>query len=80
MRFILILLSLSLLTGCVDGRTKRATSAARVATDIAKKEFEAAPTPQAKNEIAQDHFNRITPILHVVDDYTHGRKPSDTKP
>lgn len=80
MRILLILVSLAMLTGCKDSRTKRAASAASVATQVAKKEFEAAPTPQAKNDIAQEHFNRITPLLIVIDDYLHGRKPADTKP
>ncbi len=80
MRILLILLSLTLLSGCKDGRIKRATSAASVATQVAKKEFEAAPTSQAKNDIADEHFKRITPLLQVIDDYTHGRKPADTKP
>lgn len=80
MRTLTCLLLLVLLVGCKDSRTKRASSLAKNSTDVAKAEFESAPTLERKNQIAQEHFNRISPLLTAIDDYLHGRKPATVPP
>ena len=74
-------LALTVSTGCgKDARARRAASLNRVQLQTAKKEFEAAPTPVKKNEVAKEYFDTAEPLVGVVDDYMQGRKPSGPKP
>lgn len=76
-RLLLALPLILMLTGCPrDNRIKRVSSLNRVQVETAKKEFEEAPTPEKKNEIAKEYFETAPDLLGVVDDYMQGRKPS----
>ncbi len=76
-RLLLALPCLLLLTGCPkDDRAKRAASLNRVQVETAKKEYEAAPTPEKKDEVAKEYFETAPALIGVVDDYMQGRKPS----
>lgn len=73
--FLIVPVFVLLLCGCIDARTKRASSLANVATQTAKREYEAADTPEKKVRVADEYFKEIPPIINAVDDYIHGREP-----
>ena len=65
------------LTGCADVRAKRASSMVCVKLSTAADEFKAAATPEAKVKVAQQYFETAGPLVNIVDDYLHGRKPAE---
>ncbi len=77
MRHCLLLLPLLLiLAGCVDERMKRQASLLNVKTDTAAEEFKAAPTSDAKVEVAKAYFENAPAMTQVISDYLCGVKPA----
>lgn len=73
---LLICLLVLCASGCVDDRIKRASSLTRTKAEVAKKEFEAAKTPEEKIAIAENWFNSAPKMLSAIDDYLWGRPPT----
>lgn len=65
--------------GCADRRAREASNLNLVKAKVALKEFNAAPTPEAKNKIAKEYFDGGIRLLQVVDDYLWGREPVEEK-
>jgi hypothetical protein len=75
-RVLSVVLFLVLAAGCgADARAKRASSLNRVKLTVAAKEYKEAATPEAKLKVAEGYFDSAVPLVNVVDDYLHGRKP-----
>ena len=74
-KILLALFVVCAVSGCVDDRTKRASSLSKVKVDVAKTEFNAADTPEKKIKIAGDYFDNAPALIGAVDDYIHGRDP-----
>lgn len=79
MRIALLLVFVLCLPGCRhDDRIKRAASVHNAKTITAKKEFEAAPSPDAKIRVAEEYFRNATEFSQVFEDYVFSRKPSES--
>ena len=68
------------LAGCIDARTKRAANLLNVKTQVAAKEYNAAPTPGEKLKVADEYFRNAGEFTQVLDDYLQGRKPVEAAP
>jgi hypothetical protein len=75
-KFLSLLLVCFALVGCIDDRIKRASSVVNAKTQVAAKEFAAAPTDPAKVEVAKRYFDNAPALTQVLDDYLAGRKPA----
>jgi hypothetical protein len=77
MRFFALITLLVLLTGCPkDERIKRQSSLLNVKTQVTAKEFNDAPTPEKKVEVAKEYFDTAPKMTQVLDDYMAGREPA----
>lgn len=67
---------LSLLCGCAkDDRMKRQASLLNAKTQTAQTELAAAPTAEAKAEVAKEYFADAPQMTQVISDYMFGRTP-----
>lgn len=72
-----VLILVVLLAGCEkDARIKRQSSLLNVKTQVTAKEFNEAPTPEKKVEIAKEFFDTAPKMTQVLDDYMAGREPA----
>jgi hypothetical protein len=77
MRFFALITLLVLMTGCPkDERIKRQSSLLNTKTQVTAKEYEEAPTPEKKVEIATEFFKTAPKMTQVLDDYMFGREPA----
>ena len=65
-------------TGCTDDRIKRQASLLDAKTKVAKKEYNAATTPETKCKVADEYFRNADQMTDVIAAYMYGRKPTDT--
>lgn len=66
---------LSSTAGCVDDRVKRAAAVNNAKVRTAKKEFNAAKTPEEKVKVAEEFFRNEDGFSQAFEDYCFGRQP-----
>jgi hypothetical protein len=65
-----------LLGGCADARLKRQASLLNVKTHVARDEYNAAPTPEAKLVVADAYFRNAADMTQIVENGLFGRPPT----
>jgi hypothetical protein len=79
--FCTVMFFVTMMSGCEkDARIKREASYVNTVTQVAAKEFKAAPTPTEKAKVAEAFFRRIPKHTQNLEDYLHGKKPSGPSP
>ncbi len=66
--------------GCIDDRIKQQASLLDAKTKVAKKEYNAAGTPDAKCKVADEYFRNADQMTDVIAAYMYGRKPTEEPP
>lgn len=74
------LVSCLLLAGCVDSRVKREANLLNEKTKVAKKEYDAAPTPEEKVKVADAYFVDAQNMTQIITDGLSGNSPTPVPP